>query len=124
MKRFTPISRRGGAASIRGGRKAENTTSVIATGGGKVMERPRPYPPRRPGVSAVRSWPLNCGPRRDLEENGCGAPMVRVGEEENDEPIEEEPKEEKCTGLERENADVDATKDVSVKGVKALSRSF
>ncbi|CAL1411308.1 unnamed protein product [Linum trigynum] len=124
MKRFAPISRRGRVASIRGGRKAENSTLVIATGGGKVMERPRPYPPRRPRVSAVQSWPPNCGPMRDLEENGGGAPMVRVVEEEDDEPIEEEPKEEKRPGLELENADVDATKEVSVKGVKSLSRSF
>ncbi|CAL1406396.1 unnamed protein product [Linum trigynum] len=99
MKRFTPISRRGRVASIRDGRKAENSTSVIATSGGKVMERPRPYPPRRPGVSAVQSWPPNCGSRRDLEENGGGAPMVRAVEEEDDEPIEEEPKEEKRAGL-------------------------
>ncbi|CAI0427009.1 unnamed protein product, partial [Linum tenue] len=88
MKRLTPIRRRGRDASIRGGRKAENSTSVIATGGGKVMERPRPYPPRRPRVLAVRSWPLNCGPRRDLEENGDGAQIVRVVEDEDDEPIE------------------------------------
>ncbi|CAL1354476.1 unnamed protein product [Linum trigynum] len=68
MKRFTPISSKERATSIRGGRKAENSTPVIATGGGKVMERPRTYPPRPPGVSAVRSWPPNCGLRRDLEE--------------------------------------------------------
>ncbi|CAL1378741.1 unnamed protein product [Linum trigynum] len=121
MKRFTLVSRRGRAVSSGGGRKAENSATTIATNGSKAMERPRPYPPRRPGVSGVQSWPLNCGPRRDLEENGGGAPLVRVIEEEDDEPIEEEPKEEKHPRLERQNADVDATKEVSVKGVKSLT---
>ncbi|CAL1379531.1 unnamed protein product [Linum trigynum] len=59
------------------------------------VTRPRPYPPRRPGVSATRSWPPMCGPRREDGAPGGGwfrakpiTGMLFSEEEEEEEPEE------------------------------------
>ncbi|CAL1395020.1 unnamed protein product [Linum trigynum] len=104
------MSRRGRAVTGGGGRKTGNTTVAITAVGCNAMDRPRLYPSRRPKVSVFLSWPPNCGRRRDLGDNGGGAPTVGIIEEKEVEPVEEEPKEENHSKLERENADIDATK--------------
>ncbi|CAL1407364.1 unnamed protein product [Linum trigynum] len=85
MKRFMPVSRRGRVMTGGGERKAGNSAMTIAPVDGNAMERPRSYPPRRPGVSAVKSWPPNCGRRRDLSNDGGRAPTVGIVEEEEEE---------------------------------------
>ncbi|CAL1388793.1 unnamed protein product [Linum trigynum] len=70
------------------------------------MERVRAYPPKRRGVSAIRHWPPNCGPRRDELVAGSGGEtttMVTVGES----LLEEEEEPEECDCCEFEDGEED-----------------
>ncbi|CAL1382050.1 unnamed protein product [Linum trigynum] len=82
MKRTTRSLKRGGRRAIRGrARGLENAAAMmnldvyvevrVNPGVGKGIneagetERMQVYPPKRPGVFAIRHWPPNCGLRRD-----------------------------------------------------------
>ncbi|CAL1382051.1 unnamed protein product [Linum trigynum] len=75
-------------------------------------ERIQVYPPKRPGVFAIRHWPPNCGPRRDgrVTTGDGGALLAATSWELLPGEEEEEPEECDCCGFE------DGEKDDGVGG--------